>query len=79
MKMTLKHPSGVTKEVKTGFSWTILFFGFIALLIRGQIKEELIILLTFWLGIGIIYQIYLAFKGNEKQKDKFLLKGFEIQ
>ncbi len=79
MKMTLKHPSGVTKEVKTGFSWTIFFFGFFALLIRGQIKEALIVLLTCWIGIGLIYQIYLAFKGNEKQKNKFLLKGFEIE
>lgn len=78
-KVTLKHPTGIQKEVKVGFSWTIFFFSFIALLIRGQIKEALIVLLTSWIGIGIIYWIYLCFKGNEKLHEELLLKGFEVQ
>ncbi len=77
-KALLQHDTGLTKEVKIGFSWTIFFFGFIALIIRGQVKEALIVLLTSWVGVGLIYWVYLIFKGNEKLREKYILEGYKI-
>lgn len=39
--------NGLTKEVKVGFSWTIFFFGWMALAIRGQYVAALISFVTF--------------------------------
>ncbi len=36
MKGILKHPSGLVKEVKAGFSWTTFFFGFFPEFFRGD-------------------------------------------
>ncbi len=76
--VTLKHDSGIERRVKQGFSWTILFFGIIALLVRGQFKESLFLVLFSLLTIpGFIYWIYLMIRGNELLHEKYLLQGFK--
>ena len=51
--------SGLTKEVKVGFSWTIFCFGWIALVIRGQYLAAFISFIT--LNIA---GFYYMFAGN---------------
>lgn len=48
----------LTKEVKVGFSWTIFFFGWIALAIRGQYVPALISFFT--LNIAAFYYMFAA-------------------
>ena len=36
--ITVKNSNGVTKTVKNGFSWTMLFFGAFVPLVRGDWK-----------------------------------------
>jgi hypothetical protein len=42
MKGTLTNDSGLSKQVKIGFSWTTFFFGPIPALIRGDLKWAVI-------------------------------------
>jgi len=51
--------NGITKEVKVGFSWTVFFFGWLALAIRGQYVPALISFLTFNFA-----GFYYMFAGN---------------
>lgn len=50
--------NGITKKVKHGFSWTVFFWGWIALAIRGQYAACLITLATF--GFGTFYYMFAA-------------------
>ena len=52
--------NGVRKEVKIGFSWTVFFFGWIALLIRKQWGPAVITLLTF--NMAAFYFMFTANK-----------------
>ena len=53
------NKNGLTKEVKIGFSWTIFFFGWMALAIRGQYVPALISMFTFNMA-----SFYFMFAGN---------------
>ena len=53
------NKNGLTKEVKVGFSWTIFFFGWMALAIRGQYVPALISFLSFNMA-----SFYFMFSGN---------------
>ena len=58
-KITLKNDVGVVKRVPVGFSWTMLFFGPLVPLFRGDIKWTIIYLLVVLVtlplyGIGCI-------------------------
>lgn len=46
--------NGVTKEIKIGFSWPTLFFGWLALAVRGTIGPMLVTFFTFGLA-GLYY------------------------
>lgn len=84
MKRHLIHESGLTKEVKKGFSWTTFFFGCLVPLIRGDLKWAAIMFLIsiilgmFTMGIGsFVVGIVFAFKYNEIYYNDLLLKGFK--
>ena len=104
MKVILRNDVGMVKECKVGFSWTTMFFGlFVPLttmffglfvpLIRGDIKNALIMgalsLLTFglsWLVFPFTYnKMYIkgllmqGFKGSTEQDNSILVqKGFIV-
>lgn len=84
MKLKMKHDSGVTKEVKYGFSWTTFFFGFIVPLVRGDIKWALIMLAISivvgvpTLGIGAcVSGIIFSFLYNKIYIKELLVKGYK--
>lgn len=55
MKVYLKNSVGVTKHVKLGFSWTMLFFGFFVPLFRGDFKWTLISLVLSFVTCGLAW------------------------
>ena len=67
MKINMKNQYGAIKEVKVGFSWTMLFFGLFVPLLRGDWKWAIFALLlsaiTFgigWLVLPFLYnKIYI--------------------
>ena len=93
MKVILRNDVGMVKECKVGFSWTTMFFGLFVPLIRGDIKNALIMgvlsLLTFglsWLIFPFTYnKMYIkgllkqGFKGSTEQDNNILVqKGFIV-
>lgn len=65
MKRIMKNSVGQVKIVKEGFSWTMLFFGALVPLFRGDLKWFVISLIaglcTFglsWLVLPFIYNKY---------------------
>lgn len=84
MKIVMKHDSGLSKEVKVGFSWTTFFFGGFVPLIRGDIKWFAIMLLLslmaglFTAGIGsFVVDIIFAFVYNKLYIKDLILKGYK--
>ena len=75
---TLKNKDGVTKEVKKGFSWTMLFFGVFVPLVRGDWKWFLISLLAGLVTCGISWLIFPFFY-NKIYLNELLEKGYVIQ
>ena len=67
MKINMKNPVGMIKQVKLGFSWTMLFFGIFVPLLRGDWKwfvfSFLLACITFgisWVVLPFIYnKIYI--------------------
>lgn len=84
MKMVLRHPSGATKQVKLGFSWTTFFFGLFVPLIRGDLKwaaimfslELLVGIFTFGIGAWVVGIIF-AFVYNKIHARELGEKGYE--
>ncbi|EJO5349269.1 DUF2628 domain-containing protein [Clostridium botulinum] len=84
MKILMKHDSGVSKEVKCGFSWTTFFFGFIVPLVRGDVKWALIMfaisiavgLPTLGIG-GMVSGIIFSFVYNKLYIKELLVKGYK--
>lgn len=71
----LQNATGVTKELKVGFSWTIFFFGAWVAMFRGQWSEfaKWVFLNPITLGIWGIAQCWTA---NKKTVISFLEKGY---
>lgn len=83
MHSTLKNDVGLIKEVKIGFSWTTLFFGFFPALFRGDLKWAAIMfvsaiavsLITIGFG-GWIISIVFAFIYNKIYIKELIEKGY---
>ena len=58
MNINMKSPIGIVKQVKVGFSWTMLFFGIFVPLIRGDFKWFGITLLVALLTSGISWFVF---------------------
>ncbi|AKG36750.1 hypothetical protein [Paenibacillus durus] len=83
MKVVLKNPGGLTKEVKVGFSWTTFFFGFLPALFRGDLKWAIILLIiesvmgSFTLGVGaVVTGIVFSFVYNKIYIKELIEKGY---
>ena len=74
---TLKNENGVTKQVKKGFSWTMLFFGVFVPLIRGDIKWFAISLVAAFVTVGISWLVF-PFIYNKLYLNDLLNKGYVI-
>ena len=68
--------TGVQKEVKRGFSWTMLFFGFLVPLLRGDIIWTIASLVLAGFTYGISWLI-LPFFYNKIYLNSLLNKGFK--
>lgn len=89
MFRTFQHPeTGRVKEVKVGFSWTVLFWGIIPMLCRGDWTSALASYLTalmmlFVLPIEIGYPLVLVFYlviaayYNNYYANKLIQKGYK--
>ena len=81
-KLNLKHPQfEVIKETPVGFSWTVLFWGFIPPLFRSDWKWSGIILLVgvvlFLMAIPTGAGIIFAFFYNKLYINDLVAKGFK--
>lgn len=65
--------NGVQKEIKVGFSWTTLFFGWLALAVRGTVVQMLVTLFTFGLA-----GLYYAFTINRIHARQLAADGWVI-
>lgn len=74
---TLQNHNGVRKEVKEGFSWTMLFFGVFVPLLRGDWKWFFITLLVAAITSGISWFIFPFFY-NKLYLNDLLNNGYEI-
>ena len=72
MKITFQK-NGVTKQVKVGFSWTTLFFGWFAAVARGMWPQALIGFFTFNFS-----SFYYMFTINRIQAQNLILDGWTI-
>lgn len=63
--------NGITKEVKVGFSWTVIFFGWMALAIRGQALPAILGFFTF-----NITSLYFMFTANRLLARKMVENGW---
>lgn len=69
MKINMKNQFGAIKEVKIGFAWTMLFFGFFVPLLRGDWKWAILSFLVSAITCGIAWLV-LPFMYN-----KIYIKG----
>ncbi|MBI4984844.1 MAG: hypothetical protein HZC24_05745, partial [Rhodocyclales bacterium] len=62
MKVAFKNPGGVVRQVKVGFSWTILFFGGFPFFFRGMPLHAVGFIIAGLVTMGVS-NIVLAFIG----------------
>jgi hypothetical protein len=75
MKINMKNSTGILKQVKLGFSWTMLFFGFLVPLIRGDFKWAIISFIIAFITCGISWLV-LPFLYNKIYIKDMLVKGW---
>ncbi|WP_169085691.1 DUF2628 domain-containing protein [Paenibacillus sp. PL91] len=83
MHVRLRNAAGGVKEVKVGFSWTTLLFGFFPALFRGDLKWAVIMFIisaavgVFTVGFGAwIPGIVFSFVYNKIYIKELLEKGY---
>lgn len=75
--LTLKNDNGVTKTVKVGFSWTMLFFGVFVPLVRGDWKWGLISIVLAPITFGISWLVF-PFIYNKLYINDLKNKGYKV-
>lgn len=75
MTVYMKNSVGVTKQVKLGFSWTMLFFGFFVPLLRGDIKWTILSLVLSFFTAGLAWFV-LPFIYNKSYIKGLLYDGW---
>ena len=75
--ITLKNDNGVTKTVKVGFSWTMLFFGIFVPLVRGDWKWGLISIVLAPITFGISWLVF-PFIYNKLYINDLKDKGYKV-
>lgn len=75
--LTLKNDNGVTKTVKVGFSWTMLFFGIFVPLVRGDWKWGLISIVLASITFGISWLVF-PFIYNKLYINDLKNKGYKV-
>lgn len=65
MKLNFKHKyTGAIKSAPTGFSFTVMFFGYLVPALRGDIKNAVMMTLLFILTLGLANFYYMfAYNG----------------
>ena len=71
----LKNSIGMVKECKNGFSWTTLCFGLFVPLLRGDLKNALIMGVVGLLTCGICWLVFPFFY-NKTYINSLLMQGF---
>lgn len=69
--------NGLTRTQKIGFSWTILFFGFVPLLFRGEFWQALLLFISTMLTSGLAQVVY-AFFGNRYTGRRLTAEGWHM-
>ena len=79
MVIELKSDIGVKKEAPVGFSWTMLFFGPLVPLLRGDIKWTILHLLVVVITLPIfgLGWIILPFIYNKRYIINLLERGYK--
>lgn len=75
MRINIRNPYGMVKQVKLGFSWTMLFFGIFVPLLRGDLKWTFISLILVIITSGFAWLILPFFYNRLYIKD-MLEKGW---
>lgn len=75
MKVMMKNQFGALKEVKVGFSWTMLFFGFFVPLLRGDWKWAVFSLCLSLITCGVCWFV-LPFFYNKIYIKGLIEKGW---
>ena len=74
----LKHSkTGQVKEVKSGFSWTSLFFGVFVPIVRGDMKGFIFQFAAAFFTAGISWLV-VPFIYNKRYLNRLIDKGYEI-
>lgn len=74
---TLRNDNDVIKEVKKGFSWTMLFFGVFVPLARGDWKWFLITIAAAMVTAGMSWLVFPFFY-NKLYLNDLLNSGYKI-
>ena len=76
MDVIFKNKMGVTKKVKVGYSWTVLFFGGFPMLFRGMPMHGILLIMLGFMTFGLSSIIY-SFMANKATAIYAMEHGYE--